>query len=161
MRALVPIVLLLAAGCSKPAPPTLVPERVQITGLTSSHIDLEVTLDATNPNSIDLVARSLTAHVVIAGKFDVGTAEIPVTTTLPARQTTRIDVPISLKLEDIAPLGKLAITSATLPYRVDGVVSLGGDLLHIEIPYHLTDAIPRSQIAHAVLATIPGLEALH
>jgi len=160
MRTAALALLLLVAGCSKPAPPTLTPEQVRITGITSSQIDLDVTIGAANPNGIDLVARSLTAHVVIAGLFDVGTVDIPVTTVLTARQTTKLDVPLSVKIADAAPLATLAATRATLPYTVDGTVGLGGDLLHIELPYHLADSVPREQILRATLGSIPGLGGL-
>ena len=149
--------LALATACSKPSPPTLIPERVSITGLTLTQINLEVTIRATNPNSVDLVARSLSAHVVVAGQFDVGTVDIPVTTTLPAGQTTTLDVPLSVKLTDAAPLAKLAMTSASVPYTVDGTVGLGGDLLHVDVPYTLSASVPRDQIIGATLGSIPGL----
>jgi LEA14-like dessication related protein len=156
----VPIVAVLIAACSRPEPPTIVPERVRLTSFTLARIDLDVTLAVTNPNAIDLVARNLTAHVVIGGQFDVGTVEIPVTTALPAGKTTKLDVPLSVKVEDVAPLARLAMTSAKIPYTVDGTVGLGGDLLHVQIPYHLADAVPRDQIVRATISGIPGLGAV-
>jgi len=158
MRALVcTIALFVTAACEKPAPPTLVPERVRITALSPSRIDLDVRLSVTNPNAVDLVARSLDAHVVIGGKFDVGTVEIPVTTVLPARKTTTLDVPLSVRVADVAPLAELALTHTDIPYTVDGHVELGGELLHVTVPYQLSDSVPRDQIVRAALAAIPGL----
>jgi LEA14-like dessication related protein len=150
----------LAAGgtaCSRPAPPTLVPDRVSITGMSLTTIDLDVTLSVTNPNSIDLVARNLTAHVVIGGKYDVGTVDIPVTTVLAAEKATKLDVPLTVKVTDIAPLAKLAMSSAAIPYTVDGTVGLGGDLLHVDLPYRLSDSVPRDQIVRATLGSLPML----
>ncbi len=156
-RVVLGLCLALAAACSKPAPPTLAPESVRITQITPLRIDFHVVLRATNPNAIDLVARDLTAHVLVAGRFDFGTVDIPVTTTLPAGQTTRLDVPLSVKVADLAPLAQLALTSPKIPYKVDGTVGLGGDLLHVEIPYELGDAVPRDQIVQAAMSSIPGL----
>jgi LEA14-like dessication related protein len=149
--------LVLVAGCSKPAPPTLTPERVQITGMTTSRIELELQVGATNPNSYDIPARSLTAHLVIGGKFDLGTTEIPVTTTLVAGKKTLVDVPVSVQMKDIAPLGKLAIESPTIPYTVDGIVSFGGDWAHVELPYRLDGTVQRGEVVKAALGSIPGL----
>ncbi len=158
VRAAIALALaLLPLACSKPEPPTLAPDRVRITGLSTSRIDLDVTLRATNPNSLDLVARNLTAHLVLDGQFDVGTVDIPFKTVLPAGQTTSLDVPLSVKIVDIAPLAQLALTKAKIPCSVDGTVGVGGDLLHVDIPYRLTGTVDRDQVLRAAAAGIPGL----
>jgi LEA14-like dessication related protein len=157
MRAVAWLPLVAVLACAKPAPPTLTPERVQLTALTPSRIELRVLIRAENPNTIDLVARNLTAAVRVAGKFDVGTVEIPVTTTLPAGRATKLDVPLSVKLNDIAPLAQLAMTSTSIPYTVEGTVGLGGDLVHVELPFTLTGSVPRDQVVQAALGAIPGM----
>ncbi len=153
----VPFVVPLVVACSKPVPPTLAPERVQVTALTATHIDLKVAVAVSNPNGIDLVARNLTAHVMVSDRFDVGTVDIPVTTTFPANKTTRLEVPLSVKIADIAPMAQLAVTATKIPYSVDGTVGLGGDQLHVEIPYRLEGSVPRDQVVRAAMAVIPGL----
>jgi LEA14-like dessication related protein len=159
MRALVPLVTLLPLllACDKPVLPTLVPERVRITRVSAAEIDFVVTVAATNPNSITLVARSLTAHVKVADQYDLGTVEQPVTTALPAKRTTQLEVPMSVQVKDIAGLAALGATHAKIPYSVDGEVGLGGDLVHVELPYKLSDTVPRDEIIQAALASIPGL----
>jgi LEA14-like dessication related protein len=157
MRVLAVLLVSLVAACSRPEPPTLAPERVQLTGLSPTQISVDVTLDVTNPNTLDLVARSLEAHIIIAKNIDVGTVEIPVTTVFAAGKTTKLDVPLSIQLTDIAPLARLAIAGADLPYTVDGTVGLGGDLLHVTLPYHLSGIVPRDQVARAAMKALPGL----
>lgn len=157
MRCAVLACLLAVASCTRPSPPTIVPERVRITGLTPTQVDVEVTLNVANPNTLDLVARSLEAHVVIADKFDVGTVEIPVTTVFPAGKTTRLDVPLTVQIRDIAPLAQLALASPSIPYTVDGSVGLGGELLHVAVPYRLSDSVPREQIVRAAFAAVRTL----
>jgi LEA14-like dessication related protein len=157
MRLALPFALALLCACSKPSPPTLVPEQVKITAITPQRIDVKVTVRVINPNTIDLVARDLTAHLLIAGRFDLGTVDIPVTTTLPAGQTTRLEVPLSVKVVDLAPMAQLGMATTKIPYSVDGTVGLGGDLIHVEIPYQLEDTVPRDQVVRAAMNAIPGL----
>jgi LEA14-like dessication related protein len=150
----------LATACARPEPPTISPERVRVTGLSASTLDLDVELSIANPNGIDLVARTLHARVVIAGQYEVGTVDVPVTTTFAAHQTTKLDVPLSVHVQDLAPLAQLAMTQASLPYAVDGTVGLGGDLLHVDLPFRLTDAVSREQLVRATVGAIPGLRGL-
>src|SRR6516162_2688143 len=94
------LLLLLAAAvavaaCSKPAPPTLTPERVSVTGVDASGLALTVTISATNPNSSDLTVSDVSSHVVV-DKHDVGTVTVPQSMTLPAGKTTKIDVPVKV-----------------------------------------------------------------
>lgn len=160
MRSFAVVLFPVLMACSRPAPPTLAPERVKITGITTSQLSLDVTLEVTNPNSVDLVARSLDAHIVIAGHVDVGTVDIPVTTVFPANQTTKLEVPLSVQFTDLAQLAQLAIAGADLPYTVDGTVGLGGELLRVNIPYHLSGTVPRDQVTRAALRALPGLGGL-
>ena len=160
MRTLAIPLLALLAACNKPEPPTLVPERVKLTGLSSTQMSVDVTLDVTNPNAIDLVARTLEAHIIIGKNIDVGTVEIPVTTVFTKNATTKLDVPLSFQFTDLAPLARLAIAGADVPYTVDGTVGLGGDLLHVTLPYRLSGVVPRDQVARAVVKALPGFNTL-
>jgi LEA14-like dessication related protein len=157
MRSLAALFVPLLLACSRPEPPTLAPERVKVTGITTSQIGVDVTLEVTNPNSIDLVARSLTAHIVIAEHVDVGTVDIPVTTVFPANQTTKLEVPLSVQFTDLGQLAQLAVAGADLAYTVDGTVGLGGELLRVNLPYHLRGTVPRDQVTRAALKALPGL----
>ncbi len=151
------VLLGLLGACSRPDPPTLVPDKVKVTAMSMSRLDLAVTLKVTNPNSVGLVARTVHAHVVVADKFDLGTVDIPVVTSFPAGKTTPLEVPLSVQVRDVAPLAQLAVTQASLPYTVEGTVGLGGDLLHVDLPFRLADSVPRDQVVHAAMGAIPGL----
>src|ERR1019366_10817323 len=90
-----------AAGCSKPAPPTIVPDLATMTSVDMLAVHLDVTLTATNPNAIDLPVRDVTAKIVVGEKYDLGTATIPDAVTLPAGKSTKLDVPVSVKWTDM------------------------------------------------------------
>jgi len=159
MRALLLVALsFLGFACTRPAPPTLSPKRAAITTISPDGVALDVILETTNPNSFDLTAGDVTAHFVLDGHIDVGTATFPQTITLPANTTKDIDVPITLHWGDILPLLEIAASNRpTVPYAVDGSIALGGDLIHIQVPFHIEGIVTREEIARATVRSIPGL----
>jgi LEA14-like dessication related protein len=150
--------LVLVVGCSKPQAPTLAPKRVMVTSVSPTAIGLDVTLDATNPNAIDIPTGALSAHVIINKTIEVGATTVDQKLNLPANQTTELDVAVSVPFADVLPLAALATSDQrTFPYSVDGEVALGGELLHVTVPFHLEGRVSREQIVRATLAGIPQI----
>jgi hypothetical protein len=143
------------AACSRPLPPTLTPEKVAVTRIDAAGIALDLTMSATNPNSADLTAADVTAHLVLDKTHDVGTITLPKVLTLPASKTTPIDVPVALKWADMGMLADLAASKGSVPYAVDGSLEMGGNLLHVGVPFHVEGAITRDQMAGAVINSLP------
>ncbi len=162
MRTLAVVALsFLAFACSRPSPPTLSPKRAVITAISPDGVAFDVLLATTNPNDFDLTAGDVTAHFVLDDHIDVGTATFPETVTLPANTTKDIDVPISIHWSDVLPLLQLAASHRpTIPYSVDGSISLGGDLIHVQVPFRFAGTVTREQIARAAVRSIPGLPGL-
>ena len=149
-------VLAAFVGCSKPAPPTLTPQRVSVNGVDSSGLALTATIGAANPNSSDLTVSDVSSHVVVQG-HDVGTVTVPESLTLPAGKTTTIDVPLKMSWSDMSLLAQLAASDAPVPYSVDGTLELGGSLLHVGIPFHLDGTITHQQVVGALVHSMPML----
>jgi hypothetical protein len=147
--------LALALGCSKPEPPTLSPDSVAVTRIDMAGIALDLALSATNPNSVDIVADDVTSHLVVGRTHDVGTITLPKSITLPAGKTTRLQVPVALKWNDMGVLAQLATTSGTVPYSVEGTLEMGGSLLHVGVPFHVDGTLSREQIVGAMMNSIP------
>jgi LEA14-like dessication related protein len=145
-----------AAGCSKPAPPTLTPQSLTVNGVDPSGLALTVTISATNPNSADLTVSDVSSHVVV-DKHDVGTVTVPQSMTLPAGKTTKIDVPVKVSWSDATLLAQLAAGNAPVPYSVDGTLDLGGSLLHVGVPFHMDGSITHQQIVGAIVHSMPTL----
>jgi LEA14-like dessication related protein len=155
--ALAAALALVSSACSKPQPPTLAPERATVTAVDAQAIHLDVTLTAKNPNSVDLTVSDVTAHVVLAQKIDLGSMTLPKAYTLPAGQATSMDAPMTVPWGDVNALTQLA-TAESVPFTVDGTVELGGSLLHVTVPYHLTGTMTRQQLLGATLRSlVPGL----
>jgi LEA14-like dessication related protein len=156
MRSILLGVAFAAVGCSKPAPPTVVPDQATMTSVDMVAVHLDVTLTATNPNAIDLPVRDVTAKIVVGKKYDLGTATIANAATLPAGKATKLDVPIAVKWTDMSALAQLAATSTAIPFTVDGTVDLGGDLLAVSVPFHLDGTVSHDQLVGAALNSLPG-----
>lgn len=157
MRIAILVAAAAVAGCSRPAPPTIVPEQATMTSIDMLAVHLEVALTATNPNAVDLPVRDETARIVVAQKYDLGTATVPNAVTLPAGKATKIDVPVSVRWTDMGALAQLAATSAAIPFTVDGTVNLGGDLIAVSVPFHIAGTVSHEQLVGAALNSLPGI----
>jgi hypothetical protein len=153
------ILALLLAACSKPAPPTITPESASVTQVGTQGLELRLGLSATNPNSVDLSAREISAHVVVDKKYDLGTVTLPNAVTLPAGKATKLDVPVAVKWTDLGALVQLAATQAAVPFSIDGALTMGGDLVSVRVPFRLEGSVPHEQIVNATLHSIPQLPA--
>jgi LEA14-like dessication related protein len=155
MRALVLLAALAAAGCSKPEPPTIVPESAKVTSVDPQALHLTVTLTATNPNKVDLPVQDFTAHVVLGDKVDLGTTTVAQATSLPAGKATKVDVPLAVQWTDLTALAQLAVSPAPVPFAVDGHADLGGDLLHVAVPFTIKGSMTREQLLGAAARSLP------
>src|SRR5262249_37536213 len=132
------------ASCSRPEPPRITPQKATVTSVTASGIELRVRLEAYNPNSIDLSAKSVKGKVTLDGKYDVGTVNVAQPMKLPAGKKTLLDVPVSTKWSSITALGALAQSNRPVPYQVDGSVELAG--VDASVPFSIQGTLTHDQI---------------
>jgi LEA14-like dessication related protein len=149
--------LLLLAGCSRPKPPTITPEKAEVTAIGPGGVELLVKLGIDNPNRVALSARSVTGRVVLDGKHDLGTVTVPHAFQLPSGQRSHLTVPLALAWKDLPALLALAATNRNIPYDVHGSVSLGGDVLNADIPFRLTGALTHDELVRATVNSLPRL----
>jgi LEA14-like dessication related protein len=161
---LVPLAVLAATAvlaCSKVQPPTLAPEKVIVTSVDPKAMHVTVTLSATNPNAVDIPVQSVSAHVVVAQKVDLGPVTVSKSFTLAAGKATPIDAAMDVPWGNAMQLAQIG-GGTTIPFTVDGNVELGGDLLHVTVPYHLTGSMTSQQVVGATLnSLVPGLNLPH
>src|SRR2546423_5716267 len=155
ITASLPIVVV-AFSCSRPKPPTLLPEKATVTALAPTGVTLDVELGVDNPNAIELSGRSVTAKVTLDGAHDLGTVSVPRPFKLPPRQRTQLSVPMTLNWADVSLLVSLAASNRPVSYDVDGTVNLGGDLLDVDLPFHLAGVITQRQLVQATINSIPA-----
>jgi LEA14-like dessication related protein len=151
------LLVVLGAGCSRPKPPTLTPLSARITSIGPAGIGVEVEVAVENPNAVDLAVRSVTAHVILDAKIDMGQMTIPQAVTLPAQQSKNLEFPLSVGWNDLPTVLLLATSNRTIPYEVTGTVSLGGDRLNLDLPFRLPGSITHEQLVQATASSLPSL----
>lgn len=148
-------------GCSKPEPPRLTPLSAKLTSISTLGIDVDLKLDAENVNDSDLSARSVTATIVVDGRIALGTVTVAHAIKLPAHKKTTLDVPVSSRWKDLSGLVSLASAAGKdVPYTVDGSVELGGETLHVQVPFHVVGVLTREQLTQAMLNSLPKIPGL-
>jgi LEA14-like dessication related protein len=152
--------LALATACSRPEPPTLTPRSAKITALTAAGLDLMTELDAENPNDIALSAQSMTAKITLDGRYDVGTVKVATPLAIPAHKTEHLSVPLSVRWTDVTVVATLAAQNRSIPYAIDGTVALGGDSLHVDVPFHMTGSVTHAEIVAAAVSSLPKIPGL-
>jgi LEA14-like dessication related protein len=145
------VVSVVACSGSEPQiTPTITPERVSLTKISPAGIELLVEVGVDNPNPIELEARSVSAKVVLDGKHDLDTVEVRHEVELPSDRRTLLAVPLQMDWKDVAVTAALVALHRSVPYDVDGSVSLGGDLVHVSLPFHLSGIITEAELLKAV-----------
>jgi uncharacterized lipoprotein YbaY len=148
------------SACSKPEPPVITPKEASVTGVTAAGVDMRAQLEAFNPNRIALDARTVTAKLVLDGKYDLGTVTIPHAIALPAGARVTLDVPVSIKWNDFAPLISLGATNHDVPYEITGTVNVGGDKINFDLPFTVKGTMTHAQIVQATMRSIPQIPGL-
>jgi hypothetical protein len=149
--------LVAVAGCSRPQPPTLIPEKATITTIGPGGIGVLLDIGIENPNSIDLAGRSLTAKVVLDKTHDLGTITVPNGLALPAKKRTPLSVPMTLPWKDLTTILALAGQARDIPYDVDGSLTVGGETFHADVPFHLSGSVSHQQLVQAAANSLPRL----
>jgi LEA14-like dessication related protein len=150
---------LVLVACAKPEPPRLTPVSAKITAISAQGVDVDLDLEAENPNGIDLTGREVKATITLDGRVVLGTATVTNRINLPAHKKTMIAVPVSSHWRDLSQGLELVTMGKDIPYKVDGTVEIGGDSLNITVPFHVTGILTRAQLMAASLnslAKIPG-----
>lgn len=160
MRRLLPALALLSFSCTKPDPPVLTPKSAKVTEVTPAGVGLALSVEAYNPNGVDLSARSVTGKIVLDGKYDLGTTTVSKPVSLPAGARTTLDIPLSVAWNDMTALATLATSNRAAPYTVDGTVTVGGERLNVDLPFHMTGVITHDELVQATMRSIPAIPGL-
>jgi LEA14-like dessication related protein len=163
MRSARPLALAAAFGllaCSKPEPPTVRPVSGRFVGISSTGLDVEAKLEATNPNDFEIKVKSFTADVTLDHRIKVGSVSSTTTVTLPAKQKKVFDIPISVKWEDLGALAQLGLSNKNVPWEAEGKVKLSADSIDVSLPFKVDGILTHQQIMTAVSQSIPKIPGL-
>ncbi len=152
--------LLLLASCSRPAPPTLAPKSVSVAAISPAGLSLDVEIEATNPNSIDLSTQSAKASVTVDGSIPLGTATLTSAVNLPAHATTTIHMPLSVTWDDLGAFIGVAASGRDVPYTVTGSATVGGPSVNFSVPFTINGTLTHAQILKVTQASLQGIPGL-
>jgi LEA14-like dessication related protein len=156
-KTLLAILLAFAAACSKPDPPVLTPKSAKVTAVTLAGVDITVDVEAYNPNGVELSARGVTGKVVLDGRYDLGTTTVSKIISLPAGARTDLEVPLAVTWKDAAALVPLATSNRTIPFTIDGTVTVGGARLNVDLPFHLAGSMTHDELVQATTRSLPAI----
>jgi len=134
----------------KPDPLQITNQTVSVTKVTPSGIELLVELDARNPNSIHLEAESFTANVVLDGRYDMGTIDVPQEIEFPSKEQVHVGVPVVADWKDVTVIASLIALMRNVPYDVDGTVKVGRGPFKVTVRFHMSDVITEEQLRGAI-----------
>jgi LEA14-like dessication related protein len=146
--ALAAVVSLLLLACSKPEPVEVTPRSISVVGVGPSALDLAVELDVHNPNSFPVWAREVTGTVVTGGVEIARGVAVP-TGSIPAKGTATVPATLSAPWTQLGALAPLALSGQPVPFEVRGVVRMGGESLHVDVPFTLSSTLTRAQLMQA------------
>lgn len=137
-------------SCTKdPTPPKMVPQRVEVVRIDPSGADIDATLDATNPNAVELTATGVETKITIGGRPGVANAGITHTVVLPASTRSTPKVSIRVDWTDKAALGALAAAHQVVPYVVDGTVEFAAKGVRVRAPFEVKGTMSPDELAKA------------
>ncbi|MCU0693761.1 MAG: LEA type 2 family protein [Polyangiaceae bacterium] len=152
--------MVVLAGCSKPRPPTITPDTTTITSVSPAGLGVRATLDVTNPNDFSLSTQAVTATISVGDKVKLGPVTKPHGVSLPANQTTKVEVDLAATWNQAAELAQLAVGELTIPFVVEGKVALGGKSLNVQLPFRIEGTVSRAQLLSAGIKGLPSIPGL-
>jgi LEA14-like dessication related protein len=144
-------------ACS-PSPPTLTPKSVVVKNVTVSGLEVELTMDAKNANSITLQTRKVKAHATLGGKVDLGEVTVESAVKLPPNKHTDIVVPMTFSWSSLVEIGLMAARQSEIPFTVQGQAEVGGKDFHVEVPFTIEGTLTRAQLAVLGARSLPQIK---
>jgi LEA14-like dessication related protein len=148
------------AACSRPEPPTVKPLSGRLISLSNAGIDVEATLEASNPNDFPIQVKSFTAKLTLDRRIDLGKVTSPQQVTLPANGKKVFTVPLSMKWNDAAALVPLGLSNKDVPWDADGTVKLSAESLDLDLPFKVSGVVTHQQVMQAVGRSVPRIPGL-
>jgi LEA14-like dessication related protein len=158
-RALAPLlfVLSLAAGCSKPEPPTLTPRSAHVNALKPDGVQLALVLAAHNPNRFPIVASSVNASFELQDGTPLGSGQSVEAFTVPAHGDRDLQAVLDVRFTSLSVLAPYALAAKPLPYRLRGSARIGGESLNVDVPFSIEGQLTAEQVIGAGLSGAPKL----
>ena len=108
-----------------------------------------------------MAARSVTASITVGGDLPVRQDDGGERGRPARRQDDAPRRPRLRAVDGVANMTTLlARPTAALPYTVEGTVNLGGDVLNIDVPFHMDGTMTKDELIAATLHSMPAIPGL-
>jgi hypothetical protein len=148
------MLLLSIVACSRPAPPTLTPERAEVVSGSPSGLVIRVHCQAHNPNSIPLPIRSVDGNITIGGS-PLGGVSTTSMNTLAANADTPVSFDLSVPWANVAPVLISTTASEEVPYVVQGTAQFEALGIKLSSPFSTQGKLRRAELVNAVARSLP------
>jgi LEA14-like dessication related protein len=142
-------------GCSKPRPPSITSVKPTSIAVTPAGIGIGWDLGMKNDSGVAIPVQSVRAHVVLDGAIDLGTATVSEAVVLAAEHETIVPVSVNLAWSNLGQLGQLTTTPHDVAYQADGMVTLGGSLLNVTVPFATSGTLTQQDLTRGALQGLP------
>jgi LEA14-like dessication related protein len=137
-----------ATACSRPQPPSVSPHVVRVTGVGARGLDLDVELLVHNPNSFPLSAEAVEGTLYSARDQKLGEGRSSPSKAIPANGSSIVASTVHVAWENLPALAPL-LAVERIPYEFRGDVTLGGESVHVSLPFTLSGELTRTQLLEA------------
>lgn len=156
LSALAVPVICLTASCARPQPPRLTPRAASVASVSATGLQLNVELDAHNPNGIDLTVRRVDVDVTLGGQA-LGRSSVTESLRLVAGRSVPMRVTVSAGWRDLPGILAASMLNENIPYRLEGTARVGGERLNVDVPFRMESTLPRRILLEAAGNTVNGM----
>jgi len=140
LRRFAPILILALAACSAIAErafsrPTIVVRGVKLRSVGITGGAIEVSLHITNPNLYPLAVQHATYTFALVDSTEVGRGESAAAFTLPAHDSTVVQLPLDVSWEGLRAAARDAARDGTVDYRLTGSVTIDTPVGNPNVPF--------------------------
>jgi LEA14-like dessication related protein len=147
--------LLFLVSCKAPEPPTLEPERAEVKQVALTGVEVELTIEAKNPNSIPLQARKVKARVKVGDNVDLGEVSVDTKVKIPAEKSATIVAPLSLSWRDLGAVATLAATKSEVRFTVEGTAEIGTEDVNFDVPFKTEGTMSQQDLLKLGAGALP------
>lgn len=142
-RLLLPLALLALAACSAIAErafsrPTIAVRGVKVRSVGITGGSIEVALHISNPNPYPLPVQRATYTFALADSTEIGRGESAAAFTLPAHDSTVVQLPLDVSWQGLRAAGRDAARDGTVDYRLTGSVTIDTPVGTPSVPFEST-----------------------
>ncbi len=140
-------VVVVSSGLScSPKQPTVTPQVVRITGVSTSGLSLMVDLDVHNPNSFPLIANAVNGSLRLTNGTELGQGSSRLQSSIPANGSSGVSAQMVVPWSNLGALAPFALSPNPVPYTFRGEATIGGDSLNVKVPFEVSGQLTREQL---------------